>query len=235
MSLRTAPCPSCQNTIVFGERRCRSCGMDFDYGPAGPPEPSQADVMAALMSGYTANPAPAGPAPAPRAPPTPPRDDPAQMEGLDTGRFAGVGDVEVEDIPGFIDSTLFGVMTPATVDTVDVPGLDRTAFAAANVATRKAPEIDSDRAEVGEVATMAAIPGIYGSDMFKANVDVAAGAAGAGDMLDLAPTRAHAKSTAKQKRGNDDDLARVICTNCGSTHSKTRCPSCATTHPDARG
>ena len=34
MTLRTAPCPTCKNTIVFGERRCRACGMAYDYGAA---------------------------------------------------------------------------------------------------------------------------------------------------------------------------------------------------------
>jgi hypothetical protein len=51
-------------------------------------------------------------------------------------------------------------------------------------------------------------------------------------MLDVSPTRAHPKGTGK-KKGDDGELPRVICTNCGSTHTKPRCPSCATTHPQA--
>ncbi|MDP2344833.1 MAG: hypothetical protein Q8O67_28055 [Deltaproteobacteria bacterium] len=237
MSLRTAPCPTCQNTIVFGERKCRKCGMDFDYGPNGPAEPSQADVMESLLMGFAAK-TPQAPPPGqttptqrPKPPPAPP-PAPA-MEGLDSGRFSGVGEVEIEDIPGFIDSTLFAAMTPDVVDTVAVPGLDAGRFNAGNVTTRKAAEIESDRANVGEVAQMAAIPGVERSDLLRANLDVAAGAASAGDMLDVSPTRAHPKGVAKKGKGEDGELPRVICTNCGSTHTKPRCPSCATNHPQA--
>ncbi len=52
---------------------------------------------------------------------------------LDQGRFDDVGQVRTEDIPGFIDSSLFAAYTPDTVATVAVPGLESTA----NAGTRK--------------------------------------------------------------------------------------------------
>ncbi len=196
--------------------------MDFDYGPQGPPVPTNAEVMEALLAADLA----ALPAPAP------PRGD-ERMEGLDSGRAAAVGDVVIEDIPGFIDSTLFAAMTPHEVDSVVVVGLEGTRFDTAHVMTRRAPEIDSDRANVGDVAALAAIPGIYGSDVFKAGVDIAAGAAGAGDLLDVSPARLHPRAAASVP-SDGNHLTLIICTNCGSTHAKARCPSCATNHPQAR-
>ncbi len=49
--------------------------------------------------------------------------DPRQM-GVELPSQAAVGEVEVEDIPGFIDSTLFAAYTPPTVQTEAVAGLE---------------------------------------------------------------------------------------------------------------
>ena len=114
MSLRTAPCPSCADTIVFGERRCRSCGTAFDYGATPPPEPTAAQVFDALAGMPTVS---VVQRPAEAAVPT--------LPGLDTGRY-DVGEVEADDVPGLIDSTLFRAMTPETVDVAPISDLERT-------------------------------------------------------------------------------------------------------------
>ena len=237
MSMRTAPCPRCQNTIVFGERQCGKCQMAFDYGPTAPPQPTQAEIMAALLA---VSPAP-GPQPAaehaqPTTSPTPDASaaESGGLEGLDSGRALRIGDVEVEDIPGFIDSTLFACMTPDHVDVVVPVGLEVTRYATAVVQVRQAPEVDSGRAAVGEVGPLDAIPGLYGSDMFKAHIDVAAGAAQASAFLEVSPQRAPLTSTRKVKV-DQSALRPVLCTQCGTKHGRSRCANCGTTHPDARG
>lgn len=49
--------------------------------------------------------------------------DPRQL-GVELTAQQEVGEVAVEDIPGFIDSTLFAAYTPATVETQEVAGLE---------------------------------------------------------------------------------------------------------------
>ncbi len=159
------------------------------------------------------------------------------MEGLDTGRFS-VGEVEVEDIPGFIDSSLFKAMTPDHVDVDAVPGLEITRTEVGEVRAIARVDVDSGRADVGDVEQLAGIPGIYGSDMFKTDVDIAAGG-DASPMLETTTLKVRSKqpasATASKKKLSDDDLPRIVCNNCGSTHQKPRCPSCATAHPLAQG
>lgn len=256
MSLRTAPCPTCAGTIVFGERRCRSCGMTFDYGPNPPAEPTQAEIFDALLSApepakapassggsSTATTPPARPAaptpparPASSTPPSPavasssPASSGATLEGLDTGRF-DVGEVSVDDIPGFIDSSLFASMTPDTVDVAPVAGLEVTHVEVGDVAEIKHLDVEGTFADVGEVVPSAAVPGLYGASMFKTDIDFAAG----GDqspMLDVTTLKVRPKA-AKRATVADDDLGAIVCANCGLLHSKPRCPTCATPHPHA--
>jgi len=237
MSLRTAPCPTCKSTIVFGERRCRACGMPFDYGAAPPPEPTAAQVFDTLSLLGAAPPAPprptpvAPPAPAPSRAPAPPSTPPRRvdadaMPGLDTGRYE-VGEVEIEDVPGFMDSTLFKSMTPDHVDAAPIPGLEITRQTGGDAAVRPEviPGLEGRAEDVGEVFP-AAIPGLFGSDLFQAGVDVAAGASASGEFLDVTP---NAGRVIKDK---DHGKVRTICATCSSVHFLSRCPSCGTAAPD---
>lgn len=235
MSLRTAPCPTCKSTIVFGERRCRSCGMPFDYGAAPPPEPTAAqvfDTLSLLGAPPSTPPSPNQPSQPPRpAPPpvassTPPRQaNTDAMPGLDTGRYE-VGEVEIEDVPGFMDSTLFKSMTPDHVDAAPIPGLEITSQSGGDAAVRPEviPGLEGRAEDVGEVFP-AAIPGLFGSDLFQAGVDVAAGAGASSEFLDVTP---NAGRVIKDK---DHGKVRTICATCSSVHFLSRCPSCGTAAP----
>src|SRR5690606_2859431 len=59
VTLPTAPCTSCRQLVVYGQRRCHSCGATFDYGPSPPPEPTAAQVREAL--GLSPEPPPSSP------------------------------------------------------------------------------------------------------------------------------------------------------------------------------
>ena len=218
MTLRTAPCPTCKYTIVFGERRCRSCGMAFDYGAAPPPEPSAADVFDALAGTQEVQPSPSRPRIAPA------RGD--VVPGLETGRFE-VGEVEVEDISGLIDSTLFKSMTPKHVDAPPIQGLEFTQQISTDGAVRveAVPGLERRAEDVGEVLP-AAIPGLYGSDLFRAGVDVAAGANHASELLQVSPTAGRVLKSKPVK------TRRTTCSSCSSVHGLARCPSCGTAAPN---
>lgn len=223
MTLRTAPCPTCKNTIVFGERRCRACGMAFDYGAAPPPEPSAGDVFDALAGAVGAAPVVSPSLPHPMSAAA--RVD--VVPGLETGRFE-VGEVEVEDISGLIDSTLFKSMTPGHVDAPPIQGLEFTQQSSAGGAVRveAVPGLEGRAEDVGEVFP-AAIPGLFGSDLFRADVDVAAGANRASDLLEVTPNAGRAiKSRSVGQR-------RTICATCSAVHGMARCPSCGTAAPSA--
>jgi len=221
MSLRTAPCPRCQALIVFGERKCRSCAMPFDYGPNPPPEPSAEAVLDVLMS-VELPPMPGAPPPAVR-----PTNDVATgtLPGLDTGRLAAVGAVDVEEIPGFIDSTLFAAYTPRSVDVATMPGLEVTRQAEVQVQTRMLSDIDGQPVPVGDVVTQE-VPGLFGSDLFRADVDIAAGASASPSLDVTTNSRPTKKSASSQGR-------RVVCASCATIHHLSRCPSCGTAAPDA--
>jgi hypothetical protein len=257
MTMRTAPCPRCQAVVVFGERFCRSCGQNFDYGPTPPPAPTPEQVVAVLQ-GLGLLPTAAPPV-APVVPvvavtpvmpagdvvtarPAPPRvvsvpegapvgGDPA---GIDTGRFH-VGDVVAEDVPGLIDSTLFAAYTPAHVDVEAVPGLETTSFdgVTGTAATLALPGLETSHIDVGDVV-VDTVPGVYHSDMFAAGVDIAAGAAGAAAVLEVSPGALRpVRSPSSARRGPNDPLPRMACPGCGTLHAAPRCPSCASAHPDA--
>jgi len=216
MSLRTAPCPSCGNTIVFGERRCRSCGTAFDYGATPPPEPTAAQVFDALAGVPTVS---GGQRRAEADVPT--------LPGLDTGRYE-VGEVQVDDVPGLIDSTLFRAMTPEYVDVVPISGFERTMQTEADVPVTAAviPGLDT-RIDPVDVAAIAPVAGLFGSDVFRTDVDISAGAAAAGDILEVSP------NAARRWHRHDDAPRRCVCASCSTVHFLARCPSCGTAAPAA--
>ncbi len=224
MSLRTAPCPRCQALIVYGERQSRSCALPFDYGPNPPPEPSADAVVDVLMS-VDLPPLPGAPAVTAPSPAAQPRDvDVGTMPGLDNGRSADVGDVVSEDIPGFIDSTLFAAYSPADVDIGTMPGLEATRQADVQVRTRMLSDIDGQPVPVGDVVTQPVV-GLFGSDLFRADVDVAAGAS-ASPSLDVTTNSRPTKAANTVGR-------RVICATCATIHQLSRCPSCGTAAPES--
>jgi len=227
MSLRTAPCPTCGNTIVFGERRCRGCGMVFDYGPSPPPEPSAAQIFDALAGQSGAPSTPPTPA-APSTPPTmrrPAEPEVPTLAGLDTGRYE-VGEVPIDDVPGLIDSTLFRAMTPDHVDAAPIAGLELTMQQGGDVEVAPAliPGLEA-RADAVDVAEIAPVPGLFGSDVFRADVDIGAGAAAAGDVLEVSP------NAGRRTHARDDAPRRVVCATCSTVHFLARCPSCGTAAP----
>ena len=219
MTLRTAPCPTCKYTIVFGERRCRSCGMAFDYGAAPPPEPNAGDVFDALAGTQEVQPSPPRPLIAPARVNIVP--------GLETGRFE-VGEVEVEDIPGLVDSTLFKSMTSNHVDAPPIQGLEFTQQISTDGAVRveAVPGLERRTEDVGDVFP-AAIPGLFGSDLFRAGVDVAAGANRASDFLQVSP------SAGRMIKSKPPSNRRTTCATCSSVHGLARCPSCGTAAPSS--
>ncbi|HEY1098872.1 MAG TPA: hypothetical protein VGF99_08080, partial [Myxococcota bacterium] len=158
------------------------------------------------------------------AAPKSPASDPlvGTMPGLDTGRAADIGDVVVEDIPGFIDSTLFAAMTPPDAAVSTMPGLELTHAADVKVHTRMLSDIDGVPVPVGDVVSEA-VPGLFGSDLFRADVDVAAGASRS-PALDVTTTL---RPTRRDEAGR-----RVVCASCATVHHGGRCPSCGTVAPD---
>src|SRR5207253_1615527 len=110
---------------------------------------------------------------------------------------ADIGAVNVEDIPGFMDSSIFKALTPQHVDTKPVADMQTTA-----------------QAEVGEVRTQD-VPGIYHSDFMKApdgtaadvtKLDFVESSPNAGARITVARTAANKKRIA--------ELPRIIC-RCG--------------------
>src|SRR5688572_28770260 len=233
MPLKVAACPVCKQPLVFGERKCRNCGQVFQYGAAPPPEPSFSEIAAALRAAgqpvpdyltFDEAPAPPRPAPAsrPAAPPigqparaAPPqrRADVPQLEGLDTGRFKSIDVVQTEDIPGFIDSSLFAQFTPKEVDVAPVFGLETGRVEVGEV--RAIPSVDVDhtaRPDVGEVVTTQ-VSGIFHSDFLKAPpVPIDAGGL---EGLEQSPSTARpraatADAPAGTKAKKQRELARVV-------------------------
>ena len=149
------------------------------------------------------------------------------MADLDTGRFS-VGDVDVDDVPGLIDSTLFAAFTPATVEVDHIPGLETTQQAGGDVEVRSAPipGLDSGNAEVGDVQVQS-VPGLFGSDIFRTDTDVPAGAERSLSVLDISPNAG--------LRRKEHVVVRHPCPTCGTVHAESRCPSCGTALPDHDG
>lgn len=152
------------------------------------------------------------------------------IEGLDTGRFNAVGTVHSEEIPGFIDSTLFKAFTPAHVDTQQVNGFDAGRFADVGQVAMAAPvgleATARDDVEVGFVGT---VSGIFGSAIYDTrDVEVAPPPV---EGLDASPS---VQRASKLKRVADDSLDKIVC-RCGETHRLPRCASCGTLHPQRAG
>lgn len=149
-----------------------------------------------------------------------------EMEGLDTGRFNAVGTVQSEEIPGFVDSSLFKAFTPAHVDTQQVNGFDGGRFAEVGQVAMAAPvgleATARDEVDVGFVGT---VSGIFGSDIYNTrDVEVQPPAV---EGLDASPS---VQRATKLKRVPDNQLTKIVC-RCGETHRFPRCPSCGTAHP----
>jgi hypothetical protein len=249
MPLRVAPCPKCQQPLVFGERSCRTCGQVFNYGTRNPPEPSFAQTVEALRAAGFPPPsldddahAPVAamptrpPAPAARSVPSgaPVRDVP-EMPGIETGRFASVGAVAIEDVPGFMDSGIYRAFTPSDVRVQPVAGLDTgRAEEVGAVRVQRVAEVEATvRDAVGEVRGQD-VPGLFHSDFLRApDAPVRAPAI---EGLEVSPRGLERKGkpvpATKAKRKGQADLARVRC-QCGESHHLPRCPACGTRHRDA--
>jgi hypothetical protein len=229
VSLPTAPCTSCGQRVVYGQRRCPACGTTFDYGPTPPPEPTPAQVHEAhafaqsqLAPSLTA----AAPAAA-RAREAMPLD--ATADFLDTGRFDDVPDSQVvpEAIPGFIDSTLFKAFTPAHVDVEAVDGLEQTAYdgGGAGVFLSEAPPVEhTSLGAVGEVATEA-IPGFIESTLFKAFTPAVIQTE-AVEGLEISTSAAASGQRPARAPAGGGKGAGLPCRDCGMAHDETSCPAC---------
>ncbi|MCC7071348.1 MAG: hypothetical protein IT383_08495 [Deltaproteobacteria bacterium] len=236
--------------MVFGERTCRGCRQPFNYGTRNPPEPSAAEIAEALRAAGHAGPgphapapppsqapnrgAPAAPAPHPRSIPSgaPVRDAPA-LAGLETGRFEQVGAVLADDIPGFIDSSLYAAFTPKHVDVAPVSGLDPgRADDVGAVRVAAVPGLEATgRDQVGAVPTED-VPGLFHSDFLRAP-DLAL-APGTIEGLEASPRAARTPAGAKAgRRGKGTDELPAITCQCGTIHRLPRCPSCGTRHRGA--
>lgn len=209
--------------------------MTFDYGPNPPPEPSPLDVFDAIAattnSGHTPMapiatvPPPTTPTPPRAPPPAPRRQDGPTLADLDTGRFS-VGDVVVDDVPGLVDSTLFKSMTPTHVDVALMAGLETTRQAGVDIAVPVyRMEIEGRADEIGDVVVVP-VPGLFGSDLFKTDIDIAAGAAAAGDILEVTPNAGRPR-----KAKSDGGLRPTVCASCSTVHFLARCPICGTAVP----
>ncbi len=202
--------------------------MVFNYGPQPPPEPTPAQVFDALAAASDGPVPSTPPAPAAPAAPSPPRAPAstggAALAGLDTGRF-DVGEVEIDDVPGLIDSRLFGIMTPAHVDVAPVPGLELTMQAERETIAVQPTTIPGlERRDDGDRdVQVAAVPGLFSSDLFRTDVDVQAGAAASTAVLEVSPNAA-----SRIGRRPESERHRVVCATCSSVHFLARCPSCGT-------
>jgi hypothetical protein len=208
MALPTAPCPACKTTIVFGQRRCRACGQAFEYGAHAPPEPTAEQVFDALMQGTTRG---GGTGAIPGRGPTLPPSDPS-LPGLETGRYARPN---VAVVPSaLIDSTRRAPTGRAFSSVAPLPRLEPTQLPRGDV------NVANGR-----------MPGLTGSDVFRVDVDVRAGASLNGGLLEVT---AHA---GRHRRADDDDdePGWIVCPACSTHHTAARCPGCgqrAVAHDD---
>lgn len=231
--LPVAPCPRCRQPVVYGERKCRACQQPFDYGASAPPEPSEqqvAHVVAQLRAQIAAQRAQAQQQPQ-AAPPAAPSGGAADF--VDSGRFdeATARDVEPDEIPGFVDSSLFAAFTPKTVQVAAVDGLEQTSQQDVGevFVQRSADVVPTRAAEVGEVSTEE-IPGFVDSSLF-AKFTPAEVQAQHVDGLETGPALRKAKPKAARGAGepaDDFEMDEIRCHSCGSKSKVYRCRACGT-------
>ena len=223
MALRVAPCPRCRSALVFGERRCRSCGQSFDYGVSAPGEPTPELVHEALVAAGMLKPPEAAAAQPERAQPAPAQPAAALMPGLDRGRYEATGNVAVEDIPGFIDSTLFAVLTPKEVHVAPLEQLERTVFdGVGDVPPIETPGLERTRQHVDAHVPMLPLVAIERTSLVAANVQVPVDPVPALE-ASLRGRRPGAEPARVPRKG---DLAEIICRSCGQRHALQRCSQC---------
>ncbi len=146
---------------------------------------------------------------------------------VDRGRYDDVSaaPVQTEDIPGFVDSTLFKAFTPDVVEVDRIEGLEQTSYDAAGaavVATEYVPVEHTAQASVGAVS-VEDIPGFVDSTLFKAfTPDVVESEAVEG--LEVSESAAASRARPTKKRSDDGGLR--ACSDCGTPHDKVICPSC---------
>jgi len=255
MTLATAPCPNCRGVVVYGDRRCRICGQSFDYGAAAPPEPTPEQSQAALAAACVIV---APPPPTPSSAPGVDNDSilaafadavvavrpplaqgvrtasgnlgAASLVEVDTGRYF-VGGVVPDTVPGLVDSTLYAGMVPDQVDVERILDLEQTRVEAApGTAGPMLSDLERHHADVTlDAAAVDVVPDVFRSPVF--HIDVAAGAAAAGELLEVSPSAP--RRPRPTPGGAGSSLERVSCLNCGTVHAAPRCPHCAAVHPAA--
>jgi hypothetical protein len=225
--VQVVPCPTCRSAVVVGERHCRGCGQRFDYGATPPPEPSPQEIYAALVAaGVIAAPVPPVFEPAPAGgPPTSTAAPTSADTDIEQSRYDDVGDVDALEVPGLIDSSLFAAMTPAQVDVQMIEGLEPTSAPAVVTAPLQRLEglLDRDDLDIAPVAAGDEVPGLFHADMFRVDIDVPAGAAAAGDVLDVSSYSSRRRTAAQ---ATVEEISRIVCVSCGTQHAEQRCPRC---------
>jgi hypothetical protein len=233
MPLRVAACPRCKGALVFGEKACRSCGQTFQYGANAPPTPTFQQIVEALAAAGLPLPPGATPTPPTRTENANPFDN-----AIESGRFKPTGQVMTEEIPGFIDSSLFAAFTPDHVDVTPVFGLETGRSAeVGEVAVAFTPGVEHTAKDaVGEVFTEP-VSGIFHSDIFAFRGDVVTTNVDGFEPSPSAtpPPKAKAQqaatttATGKKKK---QEFARSMC-SCGEIHNLDRCPACGRPHKDS--
>lgn len=123
------------------------------------------------------------------------------LPGLETGRYV-VPDVAAMP-SSFVDSTRVAPTEATFTPIAPVPHLEPTQLPDADVTV--APT---------------RMPGLMGSDLFRTDVDVRAGASRSGSILEVT---LHA---GRHRRADDDALRVSLCPACSTPHKAARCPGC---------
>lgn len=150
------------------------------------------------------------------------------MEGLDTGRHSDVGEVELQEVSGLMETAMFAAFTPKHVDAPPVLGFEGGRFEKANAPAMAEPTgLERTDLEDGGNPLISPVSGLFGSDIYNTkNVDVAPAPAVAG--LEASPSVVR---VAKLRSVKDSDLEKVLC-RCSEVHRLPHCPACGTPHPD---
>lgn len=238
MPLATAPCPKCRTLLVYGQRQCLRCGERFDYGASPPPEPTPQQIHEALAhAGGPAAPAAAPPAPPPPVAPQPPlapaavqAQAAAEEDLIDRGRYddSQAAQVHAEEIPGFIDSTLFAAFTPKEVAVERIADLESTQVEDAGAPTTIEPQaLELEQTSFQAVGDVQGedIPGFIDSTLFKAFTPAEVQTE-TPDGLEVLPTAFSTRAgTATPARAAADDELEP-CSDCGARHDRVVCPAC---------